>query len=146
MQGTGFTTVNTLCIYSDGGSGASSPAAMRLSGSLVPQMRTRYKIVDAAEFDEFEWHEAKRAENWAVHEVDFEDVKAMFRQPHICVPSKKGTEDRWLAVGRLHETAITVVYTMREDRCRIISARRARSDERETYHQAIRYRSPKGKN
>jgi hypothetical protein len=35
---------------------------MRLSGSLVPQMRTRYKIVDAAEFDEFEWHEAKRTE------------------------------------------------------------------------------------
>ncbi|MGH6826650.1 BrnT family toxin [Methyloceanibacter sp.] len=122
------------------------PCSDAIVGSQVPQMRTRYKIVDAAEFDEFEWHEAKRAENWAVHEVDFEDAKAMFRQPHICAPSKRGTEGRWLAVGRLHETEITVVYTMREDRCRIISARRARSDERETYHQAIGYRSAKGKN
>jgi uncharacterized DUF497 family protein len=118
---------------------------MRLSGSPVPQMRTRYKIVDAAEFDEFEWHEAKRTENWTVHEVDFEDVKSMFRQPHICAPSKRGMEDRWAAVGLLNETEVTVIYTMREGRCRIISARRARSDERETYHEAIRYRSTQGK-
>jgi uncharacterized DUF497 family protein len=44
-------------------------------------------------------------------------------------------EDRFLAVGRVGGLLITVAYTEREDRIRIISARKANSDERRAYDQ-----------
>ena len=42
-------------------------------------------------------------------------------------------EDRWQIIG-LVEDVLLVVYTEREDRTRIISARRADKDERRIYY------------
>jgi uncharacterized protein len=106
----------------------------------------KYEPVEAADFEEFEWHEAKRAKNWDLHEVDFEDAKLIFTRPHALTVSVRGSEERWLAVGVLGDVEITVVYTMRNDRCRIISARRARHDERRAYHEAVGSRPKKGQN
>ena len=95
-----------------------------------------FVLVEEAAFTEFEWDEAKRETNWNVHEVDFEDVKGIFRRPHVVASSHGYGESRWAAV----------VFTMREERCRVISARRARHHERSAYHEAIRTRSKTGKN
>ncbi len=105
-----------------------------------------YVLVEEADFVEFEWHEAKRETNWYIHEVDFEDVKEIFRSPHVVAPSFGYGENRWTAVGLLDDVEITVVCTMREERCRVISARRARHYERNAYHEAIHKRSTKGQN
>jgi uncharacterized DUF497 family protein len=105
-----------------------------------------YVLVEEAHFVEFEWDEAKRETNWHIHEVDFEDVKEIFRSPHVVAPSFGYGENRWTAVGLLDDVEITVVFTMREERCRVISARRARYYERNAYHEAIDKRSTKGQN
>ncbi|MGV1014190.1 MAG: BrnT family toxin [Methyloceanibacter sp.] len=103
-----------------------------------------YVLVEGAAFIEFEWDEAKRETNWDIHEVDFEDVKGIFRCPHIVASSYGYGENRWTAVGLLDDAEITVVFTMRDERCRVISARRARHYERNAYHEAIDKRSKKG--
>ncbi|HCL61891.1 MAG TPA: BrnT family toxin [Rhizobiales bacterium] len=113
---------------------------------MMPKPRQAYTLVEEAGFAEFEWHEAKRSRNWNVHQLDFEDVKDIFLRPHVCAPSIRGKEQRWSAVGLLDGVEVTVIFTMRGERCRLISARRARHDERRTYHEAVRHRSTEGKN
>ncbi len=43
------------------------------------------------------------------------------------------TEDRWITIGRVDEFEIVVVYTLRMEAIRIISARKADRHEREAY-------------
>jgi uncharacterized DUF497 family protein len=45
-------------------------------------------------------------------------------------------EERRRAIGKGGEVIVTVIFTDRPDRRRIISARRARNDERERYDQS----------
>ena len=45
-------------------------------------------------------------------------------------------EERWLLIGMAEERILVVVYTMRENRIRIISARRATRHEQDVYYRA----------
>lgn len=85
---------------------------------------------------EFEWDDAKNESNVAKHGIDFDDAIAIFERPTLVAPSERGGEARWIALGELSGRLIAVVYTLREARRRIISARRARTNEREAYGQA----------
>jgi len=88
---------------------------------------------------EFEWDENKRLSNLAAHGIDFEDDIAIWEGPVLEVPSAQPhhDEDRLLAIGRCDGRVITVVFTWRARRRRLISARIARKNERENYNQAI---------
>ena len=81
----------------------------------------------------YEWDERKRLSNLKKHGLDFLDVDAVFSSSHIVTPSLHSSEERFLAVGTLEGRFVTVVYTIRTDAIRIISFRRARHEERETY-------------
>ncbi len=82
----------------------------------------------------FEWDEGKRRANLEKHGLDFFDVIAVFEAPHIVVPSAyEGDEERFLAIGVLEGRLVTVVCTTRSEAIRIISFRRARHEERQTY-------------
>jgi uncharacterized protein len=87
---------------------------------------------------EFEWHEDKRLANIARHGIDFEDAIAVWEGPVIEVPSFQAHhgEARVLATGLCAGRLITVVFTWRGSKRRIISARVARNDERQHYQQA----------
>ena len=93
--------------------------------------------------DDFEWDETKNQLNIKQHGIDFEDAATVFTKPLNVKRSDQNEEIRYLAIGLLEDIEITVVYTMRGDVCRIILARRARINEREEYHQAIRQGSEK---
>lgn len=82
---------------------------------------------------EFEWDEAKNAANLAKHGVAFEDAIAVFDGHRVLWPDARRDygEARWITVGRQGQgLALTVVYTMRSDRCRIISVRLANRMEK----------------
>ena len=96
---------------------------------------------DVGKFNEFEWDERKNDLNFERHTIDFEDAIAIFSEPVLNKRSDRNNEIRYLAIGLLEDIEIAVVYTMRGDVCRIISARQARTNEREEYHQAISKRS-----
>jgi uncharacterized DUF497 family protein len=89
------------------------------------------------EFEVFKWDESKRLENLAKHKIDFEDVHDFFANPFLSKRWDRHGEQRHLAIGSLRDQIIAVVCTIRENRCRLISARKARTNEREAYNHAF---------
>jgi uncharacterized protein len=95
----------------------------------------------------FGWDNNKR--DWTVRErgIDFEEVRFVFDGPTIAYRSDRKGETRYVAFGFLDEREVAVVCTFRGDVCWIISARRARKDERKKYHDRLARRSaPEGQN
>jgi uncharacterized protein len=81
----------------------------------------------------FEWDEAKRLGNIEKHGIDFIRAQRIFDGPVLVRRLAYGDEDRWIAIGLVDVREIAVVYTIRGEAIRIISARRARGNEREAY-------------
>lgn len=86
---------------------------------------------------EFEWDEDKRLANLGKHGIDFARAVTIW-QGKVLDPAAERDVDgeiRRLAIGAVSEDEIiiAVVYTDRENVRRIISARRARRYERESY-------------
>ncbi len=84
--------------------------------------------------DEFEWDAAKREAVLAKPGLDFIDAIEVFSGPHLQISAPSDAEERRLAIGMVNGIEIAVVFTMRGGICRIITARRARQDERQRYH------------
>lgn len=81
----------------------------------------------------YEWDERKRLSNLEKHGFDFFDVIDVFESTHVETPSPHSSEKRFLATGIFKQRFVTIVYTMRGEAIRIISFRRARHEERDTY-------------
>jgi uncharacterized DUF497 family protein len=83
---------------------------------------------------EFEWDEAKRRANVAKHGLDFVDCTVVWAKPlwRGAVREVDG-EIRQLVTGVLRDIFVTVIFTERGGRVRIISMRRARDGERREY-------------
>jgi hypothetical protein len=88
---------------------------------------------------EFEWDEAKRLTNIDKHGIDFEDIAPAFDdETALHVPDHRMDygEERVIMIARCRSTIMSIVYTMRGERTRIISARFANQRERATYERA----------
>jgi uncharacterized DUF497 family protein len=86
---------------------------------------------------EFEWDEDKRRANIEKHGIDFVRATTMWLNP-VVDPAESRTvagETRFLALGIIgdDELIIATIYTERGDAKRLISARRARRNERRYY-------------
>jgi uncharacterized DUF497 family protein len=82
----------------------------------------------------FEWDEDKADSNFRKHGIDFDEAIEIFYGSPMVRRSDRGNEERWIAIGETEGRTLTVVFTRRKDRLRIISARRARKDEKRAYH------------
>jgi uncharacterized DUF497 family protein len=82
---------------------------------------------------EFERDPDKNEQNIGKHGIDFVRAKEIFGGPYVQRRSDRRGKRRWIAVGPLDDRLITVVFTRRSGRIRIISARRASSYERKEY-------------
>jgi len=87
----------------------------------------------------YEWDEDKRQSNIDKHGIDFIDAKDIWNDFVLELPSAQQShaEDRLLVIGQVEGITITVIYTWRGDNRRIISARKARSYEKEDYTNAV---------
>ena len=88
--------------------------------------------------DAFEWDDAKAESNYRKHGVDFETATEAFADPFATEradpwPIQYGDE-RFLITGLASAQLLTVAYTMRGDRIRLISARRATRREHDNYY------------
>jgi uncharacterized DUF497 family protein len=89
--------------------------------------------------DEFEWDDRKAAINLRDHKISFEQARRVFDDVFVLIEQDLGEdygEDRYLATGMIEELLITVVFTERGERTRIISARNANAYERRAYYQS----------
>ena len=83
---------------------------------------------------EYEWDEAKSATNKEKHGIDFAEATAVWEDPRrVEVPARTVDEPRWLVIGRIGEKHWSAVVTYREGKARLISVRRARTEEVEIY-------------
>lgn len=86
---------------------------------------------------DFEWDEAKNRRNLAKHGVSFEEAAGVFAAPMFRQEDDRRAygESRFRVYGMVEGRLLCVVYTMRNGRVRIISARRASRAERRAYRQ-----------
>ena len=82
---------------------------------------------------DYEWDEAKRLSNLEKHRVDFREMNRFNWNEAHCEFDDYYPEPRWRAVGYIGLTPYFVVYTIREEKYRIISLRKATRQEVEDY-------------
>ena len=86
---------------------------------------------------EFEWDPEKAIKNQTKHGVSFQEAATVFGDPLALTffdPDHSEEEDRFLTFGHSSDSRLLVVsHTDRDDRVRIISARRATRKERKSY-------------
>ena len=90
-----------------------------------------------------EWDEEKAAGNRGKHGIDFDEALDALYEPVVLTRSDRNNEERWLAIGKTEKRTIAVVFTVRGDVLRIISARRARKYEERAYRHAALGRAAK---
>lgn len=85
--------------------------------------------------DDAEWEPRKAAANLKKHAVDFADaVTVLHDEQAITVRDDEADEERYVTIGMdALGNVLVVVYTWRDDRPRLISARQATPQEREQY-------------
>jgi len=82
----------------------------------------------------FEFDRTKSAANKAKHGIDFEEAQALWEDDnHIIIPSRYPAEERYAAIGLIAGKLWSAIVTIRGGNARIISVRRARHNETETY-------------
>ena len=85
---------------------------------------------------EFEWDPAMALANLRKHKVPFPIACEVFKDDlRLERPDISGDydEERWIVLGRVEQTILSVVYTQLQQRIRLISARRATRNEQQTY-------------
>jgi uncharacterized DUF497 family protein len=85
----------------------------------------------------FEWDDAKAASNWHLHTVTFEMARDAFGDAFAIewIDNRQGvSEERYGMLGFADHVLLCVSFTLRADRIRIISARKAEPHERRRYH------------
>lgn len=85
----------------------------------------------------FDWDEANMRKNWEKHEVSpFECEQFFFNRP-LVVHASEGSnrkEERYYALGKTNDSRrLFVVFTMRGENIRVISARPMSRFERKVY-------------
>lgn len=97
-----------------------------------------YVVVTFVVYDflvEFEWNANKAAANLKKHGISFPFATRVFLDERRIekMDTSALDEARWATVGLVDGVEIFVVYTMRGELIRLISARKADRDEREEY-------------
>ena len=88
---------------------------------------------------QFEWDDEKEKINIVKHKLDFTTAAFVFDDENrleIYDENHSSDEDRYLAIGAVGSMLVilTVVFTERGEKIRIISARKATAKERKMYY------------
>lgn len=85
----------------------------------------------------FQWDEGNKDKNWGKHAVSNSECEEIFFNTPFIVSydrAHSGVEQRYYALGRTNtERYIFIVFTIRNDRIRVISAREMNRKERAIY-------------
>ncbi len=89
----------------------------------------------------FEWDENKAKSNVVKHGITFSEAVTIFADPYLLFTEDSQhsqEEEREWAIGVSENgSLIVIVFTIRDEKIRIISARKATKNERKQYEQGI---------
>jgi uncharacterized DUF497 family protein len=87
---------------------------------------------------DFEWDEAKRRSNIEKHGIDFLRVRQLFDgRPVFSQPSPRDGENRFVTIGSIGGAIIAAIWVERDGVTRLISARKARDEEKRKYRSVL---------
>jgi uncharacterized protein len=83
----------------------------------------------------YEWNEAKRQKSLAIHGVDFSAIESFVWEKAVVISDTRRNygEARFLAYGPIEDRLYCVAFTVRGEKIRIISLRKANSREVKRY-------------
>ena len=82
----------------------------------------------------FVFNDAKSRSNELKHGITLRDAQKIWEDPDLILgPATSVTEERWAAVGKINSDHWLAVFTYRDDAIRLITCRRTRPEETETY-------------
>lgn len=86
-----------------------------------------------------DWDENKNKINISKHGIDFNDIVIAFENPLLIKKDDRENygEDRFIGIGKILSVEVVIVWTIRGDTIRIISARQANKKERKIYYDKI---------
>jgi uncharacterized DUF497 family protein len=89
----------------------------------------------------FTWDEAKRKANVAKHGLDFADASKVFEGPMVLFEDDRRDygEQRMIGIGLLGAVVVLIVHVESNESIRIISMRKADSDETDIFYQNAGY-------
>lgn len=91
--------------------------------------------------DLFEWDEKKAKSNLRKHGISFDEAQTVFNDDYsITIPDPEHSVDeaRFIILGVSNEhRLLVVVFTERDDRIRLISAREPDRGERKDYEESL---------
>ncbi len=83
----------------------------------------------------FEFDKNKSESNRRKHGIDFESARKLWRDSNrIEIPARWVDEPMFFLIAQLEKDIWSAVFTLRRNRIRIISVRKARDDEKEIYN------------
>ncbi len=85
----------------------------------------------------YQWDRDKATANLRKHGIDFADATSAFADDlAITIPDERFDEERFVTIGvDAFGRVLVVVYTLRDDEIRIISARKASRQEQQQYEE-----------
>ena len=89
----------------------------------------------------FIWDETKRQTNLLKHGLDFADAEKVFNGPLVLFEDMRENygEQRMIGIGLLDYLVVLMVHVESDDAIRIISMRKADSDETDLYYKNAGY-------
>lgn len=89
----------------------------------------------------YSWDEAKRQANLQKHGLDFVDAEKVFDSPLVLIEDTRETYDerRMIGIGLLDFLVVLIVHLESDEEIRVISMRKADSDETDLYYKNAGY-------
>ncbi len=85
---------------------------------------------------EFEFNSEKSEKNRVKHGIDFLTAQELWQdEARLIVPARSADEPREAIIATLGKACWTGIYTIRNEKIRIISVRRSRDEEKQNYDQ-----------
>ena len=98
-------------------------------------------MIDLARLTGFDWDVGNQKKNWDQHKVSWPEAEEVFfREPLLVYPdpAHSEAEERFYVLGRtVAERRLFIVFTVRKNRIRVISARGMSKKERRIYDEAL---------
>ena len=84
---------------------------------------------------DFDYDSTKSGANRQKHGISLEEATKLWFVSSVEIEAWFAGEERRMIIGKLNNKLYSCVFTVREDKIRLISARRSRSSEEEVYNE-----------
>jgi uncharacterized DUF497 family protein len=97
--------------------------------------------IDVSNFDGFDWDEGNLDKNLVSHNFAWTETEETFLQEPLLTfpsPTHSQSEERYFALGRTStDRKLNIVFTIRKNRIRVISARDMSKKEKKLYDETL---------